>query len=736
VSLLAAAAVLAPLSSPLAQARAQPGASAPTQSAPPATQAAPTANAVEGVTVTADRNAPRVSIDRRSYSIANDLQATTGSVADALRNIPSVEVDVQGNVSLRGDPNVTIMIDGRPSGMFRGEGRADALQNLPADQIERVEVLTNPSAAFRPDGSGGVINLITKKNRRLGGYGSVRANVGTEGRKYGGVSGSYNTGKLTLSGDLNRRHDRRTQTAVAQRERLDPASGQWLPSTQTSRAAGYGDFTNGRGSVDYNLDAKTRLSGEVRLNRFENTSTNTEQYRGLNAAGAPLRFYDRVGTVEFERSNLEFSGSLRRKFAGDEHELVVNLSREVSDDTRWRRYTNLYRLPVQPDLYEVITQNLEETETEFQVEYKRPMPGEGKLVVGYEVDADENDYDNRGERGSAPEATAIDLNLTNHFLYERTIHSGYGTYQHPFGKLTVLGGLRLEQSLIETNQLTTGQRGENDNFSVYPSLHLSYDLTEHQDVSASVSRRVQRPGAQELNPFPIYLDAFNLRAGNPNLEPQETTSYELGWQYRNGPTTLLATAFFRDTTNSFTDVARDIGGGVILTTRENLGESRSGGLELVANGRLGRKLSYNISGTGFWNEIDASSLGIDQTRSAWSFGGRGAINWNPTPKDFFQVQGFLASRRLSAQGYTEGFGVLNLGYRRQIKENLSLVLTAQDVLESFKQRTVIETPTLRDVVERRATGRGFFIGLNYSFGSQNNRRRGPEFDFDSGGGPQ
>jgi outer membrane receptor protein involved in Fe transport len=145
------------------------GAAPPRQrraAAKPVDKAAPTA--VEGVTVTSDSTALRTSIDRRSYSVANDLTAKTGSIADALRNIPSVEVDVQGNVSLRGDPNVTIMIDGKPSGMFNGDGKADALQQMPADQIERVEVMTNPSAAYRPDGTAGIINLITKKTQQAG----------------------------------------------------------------------------------------------------------------------------------------------------------------------------------------------------------------------------------------------------------------------------------------------------------------------------------------------------------------------------------------------------------------------------------------------------------------------------------------------------------------------------------------------------------------------------------------
>ena len=205
--LLAGVAVLAPATSALAQPAPPPSAPTTSEPRPPRGPRPDTPTTVEGVTVTGQRPDLRTNIDRRSYSVANDLQATTGSIADALRNVPSVEIDVRGNVSLRGDPNVTILIDGKPSGMFEGEGRGDALQQMGADQIDRVEVMTNPSAAYRPDGSGGIINLVTKTSRRAGASGSVRANVGNDGRFNGGVGANWNSGKLGLSGDAAYRHE-------------------------------------------------------------------------------------------------------------------------------------------------------------------------------------------------------------------------------------------------------------------------------------------------------------------------------------------------------------------------------------------------------------------------------------------------------------------------------------------------------------------------------------------------
>ena len=222
--LLAAAAMVAVGAQAQAQAAAPDASAKPAPAKPAAkTPAKPSAGkTVDAITVTgASQNGMRTSIDRRSYGVANDLATTTGSISDALKNIPSVEVDVQGNVSLRGDTNVTIMVDGKPSALFRGASAAQALQSMPADQIERVEVITNPSAQFSPEGTAGVINLITKTSHHVGKSGSIRLNLGTGNRGNFGVSGAYNSNKLTLSGDLNGRFDPQSGDGLDNRQILD-----------------------------------------------------------------------------------------------------------------------------------------------------------------------------------------------------------------------------------------------------------------------------------------------------------------------------------------------------------------------------------------------------------------------------------------------------------------------------------------------------------------------------------
>jgi outer membrane receptor protein involved in Fe transport len=720
--LLVASAMILPS---LAMAQTAP-AQAPAAASRPADKSAPTA--VEGVVVTGDANAIRTSIDRRSYSVANDLSARTGSIADALRNIPSVEVDVQGNVSLRGDANVTIMIDGKPSGQFSGEGKADALQAMPADQIERVEVMTNPSAAYRPDGSAGIINLITKKTQKPGVNGSVRLNVTPDGRYNTGISATRRAGKLTLSGDAGYRHDTQEARQEIDRATLETASGKFLVSSQDAEVENKGGMVNLRGGVDYDLDKQNRISGEVRYRGMSFDTDIDETYAALNAAGLPSRAYVRTSTAEFARDNAAISGDWRRQLKGAEHELTSHVEYEVTSFQRDAR--SLTKNSPGIDQYETIGVGVDQTRANFKLDYSKPMPGSSKLKTGVDFELASNKYDNDGATGPAPNGLVVDPSRTNRYDYEQDVYAAYVTYERPFGDFTVQGGLRAEQVQIKIDDITHAVKGDNDYFKLYPTLHTGYKLSENQSLSANFARRVQRPGAQDLLPYRVYQDPLNYRQGNPNLKPQQTDSYELAWQYRKGPAYYLATAYYRESSNGVTDVVSDLGGGVLLTTRENLATSRNGGLELVANGRLSPKLTYNVSSNVYWNEIDASSLGFTGTRSLTALSGRANLNYQATPKDFLQINAFSSGKRLTPQGHRKPFQMVNLGYRHKVSDKLSFVVTAQDVLDSFEDTVVVDTPILRDRTTRTAKVRTIFFGFTYNFGG--GKPRPEQFDFSGG----
>ncbi len=700
--------------------------------APQAPASAPSpSKPVEEVVVTgASRQGLRTEVDRRSYGIAGDLQTTTGSIGDALRNIPSVNVDLQGNVSLRGDSNVTIMIDGQPSGQFKGESRASALQSLPADQFERVEVITTPSAEFRPDGSG-IINLISKKVRKPGYSGTLRATRGSEARYTAGVSGGYNVGKLNLSGDASIRRDPQKFQQTETRHGLEVA-GRPAESRYLSQSVGDGHIYSLRGAADYDLDPKTRVGVELRGNRMKLDVGLYEQDVGRDPAGAILRLYDRTGGLAFTRSNMAATTTFRRKFTQDS-DLSLSLRLERTDNESRTATAVTTRLPATSVVFEEIRPDNRLDELELKADYVRPLESGGKLKLGADLSLQDFDASFLGLRGPEIGALSSQPGLTNRYRYDFVSPGAYATYERALGKLTVLTGLRLQAVDIDIQQVTSGERFGQNRLNVYPSLHLGYRVDDEQQVSLAFSRRINRSLPQDLNPFRTYVDPSNVQQGNPRLKPLKMNSFEAAWQRRKGPTYYLATLYYRDSRDVPNNVFIDLGEGVLLQTRENLGRRRAGGLELVANGKITPKLSYNISSNLFWNEIDAGNLGFTGQRSDVAIGGRGTLNWQVTPKDFLQVNANIQSAQLTPQGRIAANGILNLGYRHKVTDDLSLLITAQDVLKTTDYVITVDRPDLR--LKRRTEGnvRAVFIGFTWAFGGEGKRPKDPGFDF--GGGP-
>lgn len=722
-SMIAAAAALAAPS--ISQAQTSP------RTAPPAKPAGDKSNEL---VITGKRSDVIASPDRLSFNVSNDLNVQTGTVADALRAVPGVEVDLEGRVSLRGDSGVTILIDGRPSAMMRGESRGDVLLAMPAGQIERVEVITNPSAAMSPEGSGGVINLVSKQARKDTTSGTVRATLGTQGRGGLNLSGAHSGGGLTVTGDLGYRRFTGESDATQARSRFDPATSAFVSSRQDSVSDITQAGRNARLGIDYDLDKKNRLSTELSYREANMEMERSDRFVSQD----PLAAYTRDSDARMSNRGLAARTSWRRNF-GSGHELVADLEYENSRFRRQIDAATTIGLPGAAPGFERITNQGIRDEYGVKLDYKRPM-GEGQsLNAGYEFDLARNDFDFTGARGPSFGALLPVAGLTNMFEYDQAIHALYGTYQFDLGKFDFQPGLRVEQVETMITQVAAGAPVQADYFRIYPTLHLGYELSATQKLRGSYSRRIQRPSPPDLNPYTLYIDPLNLRRGNPGLRPEVTDSFELAWQLRDKGTFYSLTGFYRRSSGGVTDVVTDLGGGVFLTTRDNLATAKRAGIEAIANGKLSKTLSYNVSGTFLWNEIDPRATGFSAPRSGTTGTIRANMTWQPTAKDFFQLNGFYSGNQLLAQGYRQSGGILNLGYRRKFNDRFSLVLTGQNVLDTARQTLVIETPTIRDRITQQGTGRIFMLGLTYNLGSQSGRRRadtGIEFDQGAGAVPQ
>ena len=710
----------------------------PAQQTPPATQDAPppadeddTEAEVEEVVVQGRASDVRTSIDSVSYSLADDLQAATGSLAEALRNIPSVEVDPDGNVSLRGDANVTILVDGRPSTQFNGPSRGQMVLQIPASQYARIEVMTNPSAAYSPEGGGGVINLISKPNAVRPGQtttGSIRANVGDNGRYNLGGNIAHVVGKTTLTADVGLRHDGFLQEVERLRTQFDAGSGQFLESRQTQHIDGESDAVFLRMAAEHNLDDRTQLVAEVRHTDVENLADGIDLFEADNAAGGLAAAYRRDTSGGFSGKFSGATARVLRRFDDQGHEWTNEVRFDRNRFTFGLDTVVDQQIPAAPIFYEDLENQNRQNQLGVTSAYVRPTSDGGRLRLGYELQAFNLELDNSFARGPTPDNLTPDPIVSNEFHVDQAVHALYATWEKPFSeKLSAQFGLRLEQANIDLDQVTTDIQASNDYFRAYPTLHLSYTLGEGESLRGSYSRRIQRPAPQMLNPFLTYQDNFNYQSGNPDLLPQETDSFEVMWQKRIQQTFYQATLYYRDTQDAFTPVTSVRPDGVFVTRPENLGSSAVTGVELVANGALHPTLRYNASVNAFRQEIDASGIPGGADREGESVSGRLTLNWQPTQNDFLQVSGIWQGEQLLAQGTREMATLVNLGYRRKLNKDWSFQATVRDVLDEFGATTEIAGAGFTDRTSVTFGGRAAYIGLTWNFGGG---PRGPEqFDF-------
>jgi outer membrane receptor protein involved in Fe transport len=685
---------------------------------------------VDGVVVTGQTAQPiTTSIDRRSYSVADDLQAQTGSIADALRNIPSVQVDLQGNLSLRGQGNVTILVDGKPSAQFRGAAAGQALQQIPADRIERVEVVTNPSAEFQSEGSA-IINLVMKKTRGAGETGSLRVDAMSGARFTATASHGYNSNSLSWTTDAQYRHDTQRQVGRDDRSALDPASGDFLASHDAS--LGHVDYDNVgvRSAVDFDYDAKNRLSGELRGQYTDFDLRAVDDFQRTDPTGALPEGFHRVARTNAKGAYGGVTGTWRHKTGLDGEELVVSANYEQIKRIGYRREDISESLPALPEQFDRLSSKGDVRQTDLKADYTRPF-SIGKLKAGYDLQVIDNGYNNGGSFGGAPNALVLAPSFVDLFDDRQVLNQAYVTYERPLGPVTVLAGLRLEDEHLDLTQTNLGVEGRRDNLRANPSLHLAYKFTEAQQVTASYSRRVQRPSPEDLNPFAIQTDPTDLRAGNLNLKPQQTDSFELGYELRRSPSVYIANLYYRQNKDAFTNDVRDLGDGIFLTQQVNAERTRNAGLELITTGQFTPKLTYNVSGNLYWSEFDPTPFGGPETRSATTVFGRATVNWQVTKDDFVQIGVFENGKQLTAQGFSKPAGAINLGYRHKIDDKLSVLVVVQDLFKTLHDSQIIDTPTLKTGVRHEADSRVFIVGVSRSFGGR--RGRDPGFEFKQGG---
>jgi len=691
----------------------------------PAAKQSPKENTKETVTVAAQRPSVQVLPDRTVYSLEKNIQSSSSSLSDVLRNLPSVDVDIQGNVSLRGDANVTILVDGKKSPLLAGN-RADALQQIPASMVERIEVITNPSAEFRAEGSAGIINIILKKDKELVSSGIVRVNLGSEGRANGSFSGNWNLGSIHLHGGYGERRDGQRYTSST--ERSDGSAS--LSQTQSGKASYSGRYAYLAVVMDADSQNQLQLGGNY--NGFAGHFSSHEH----NISSADSSDMKRDGLSYWGREGAGSNIGYRHKFATKDEEFNLDASHYISWGRNASDYTSLVTATGLADYWQSRQQALRETHTELKASYVLPLGEKGKFKAGYELNNDTNYTDSRGFwRDPTLSDWAIDSAYTNLFVLDRTTHAGYVSYEQKFGRFGVMGGLRMEQDFLTTNLKTTGEVHDTDTLGLYPSLHLSYALTDTQQLRLSYSRRMNRPGTNLLNPARYSNDAYNVWAGNPLLRPEQVDSYETSYRYTGEKSDVVVTGFYRATYHGFTSVYRYLSDTVLLTTMDNLAHRMASGLETNVNVTLFPGLSLKSTGFAAYSEFNPGALGVGKKQSGINWNIKGGIDWQVTPADILQFNANYSGKQRFSQGYSNPNISGDLGYRHRFDGGFSSVLSINNLFDSWDRTSVLDSPGLHQVSYRNNPGRVYYIGLVYTFGGAKDTERQNGESNDSGAVP-
>ena len=661
------------------------------------------------VTVTAAK--PTQRIDRQVYDNTKNIDSTSGTAADALNHVPSVNVDNQGNLTLRGNSNVQVYVDGKPSAMMQGDNRAAALQAMSSSDIDSVEVMNNPGAQYSSEGTGGIINLVLKKNRRPGGFGVVTVNAGDDGRYNGNFTGSYTAGKLSFSGGLNFRHDSRLVHTGGDQERLDQSTGDVVTDTQSHGITkGKGNGLSGNGSVDYTISDKDSIGAQVNFSHRDQGGYGLSQYAVYDAAGNPTSLYTRnqYNDQPHEDEALDLHWDHTGKLAGETLKVDARVSR--SDGYNEVDGTNTYSLaPAVPLPFDTNHSAGDLKEGVFSVDYNRPV-GQDLLSAGMQVTYDDNETINRSTGGSS-----LTSSLSSDFAYTQTITALYVTYQKALtSKLTILGGLRMEALDLKTDLISSGTTGHIDYTKVSPSFFATYALNDKDKLRFQYSHRLQRPAPSDLNPFITYTDPNDVTAGNPHLKPQETDSFEVRYEANRTGLNYQVAGYYKKSNDAITAYSFFLTPGVLETTKQNYGDGQVGGLELVASGSLTKKLKINADANFYYQELTTPNVAGKQTGTTPS--GRVMFSYIVTPKDSAQFMFFTSGKQLTGQGYRTAFAMGNLSYKHQFTPKLSLSATVNDPFRTAKTRTVTETQLVKSQSEFSLQAPTVYVGLSYLFG--------------------
>ncbi len=674
------------------------------------------------ITVTAERDFMTVGIDRTIYKTGDLAVSSGGNATDVLRNLPQVEVDANGTVSLRGNQNVAVQLNGRPM-VLKGEALTAFLRGLPSSAIERVEVVTNPSAKYDPEGMGGIINIVLDQKTSRGLSGNITGSASSNNNYNVGGSLAYGDGPWNIFGSYSFYYGSRNASGDRYRRTYAPGMTSILEQHSDDDGTYPGHSINA--SVDYTFGANTlSLVAVGGLRNGEELSVNHS--RELDAAGTMVQRYDRSATANRDGVPMDYRLGYKLVLEPSKHELSaeVRFGTESSEVTTDYIQNNLVldgapagdSLPVRQRSADDNTV----TSYSVQLDYVRSLWDGSRLETGYkgEVEGTKGDF----TFGTFDNATATfqpDAGPDNAYDYRREIHAAYGTLGQELGDFSVQVGVRLEQAQTRFNALGLGQSFDNDYFSAFPSVFLNYKASDALQLKASYSRRVQRPWIQALNPTINFVDPTFRESGNPSLKPEYTNTYELSAVYFAENGTLTLTPFYRQSTDIIRRYDITDSNDVSTVTFLNFDTNESYGADLIGTVRVRDWLNAFASASAYRTVTNAGNIQEDLGSDGFIWMLRGNATFTLMKGLDLQASYFYRAPMTIEGGRIGSWSSVDLSIQQRVFGDRGRVgLRVSDPFNWMGFNVVRDDSRFYQKYDRTWNSRSLFLTFSYNFGNQ------------------
>lgn len=669
----------------------------------------PNSQALDEIVVTGEVSKTVFKLDKRVFNVGKDISSTGASALEVLNNVPSVNVNIEGDISLRGSSGVQILINGKPSVL--ADQSSNALGTITADMIESIEIITNPSAKYEASGTAGILNIILKKEEKKGWNGSVSVNTGIPDNHSLGLSLNRRTENFNLFAQLGAGYRSLPQESENINQNLI-TNEVLLSNGEEFRNETFFNLTLG---TDYHINDLNvlTLSGNFAYEIEDQPSNYNFQFFDEN--NNLISNWIREESTEATNPKYRYELNYKKQFKNNEdHTLQFSALGSFFGKELASQFTNTTSSGTNINSDQQTETNFQQADYTFKADYVNPVSEVYTIETGaqYVINDVGNDFE---VRELIDGAYVVNEDLTNNFEWNQKVLGLYATGAYEKEKWGIKAGLRLEQTNVNTLLTNTNQSNERDYSNFFPTLHTSYKISDNFSLQAGYSKRIFRPRLWDLNPFFNIRNNFNIRVGNPNLQPEFTDSYELTSIYKIGKASLSSSLYHRYTTDVVERVST-FKDNVTFYTPENIGTNSSIGFE--TNGKYSPNTWLTLTGDFNFNYFDRAGTFENQvfdfTGSQWSSRLGSKIGF-PTDIDL-ELTGNYRSGFETLQGEQTGFAFMDLGIRKKIFKGKAIVnLGVRDVFASRIQERFVNQPTF-ETYSFGQRGRFFTLGISYGFG--------------------